>query len=381
MKLLSFLCVMFFFSGCSNVEYRPDLTIKKPLVPLVKKVILAEKSWSKKVGLGNGHLDAILLPSGNGAQIICADTCGLVVAFNRNSGEFLWKTNLNVSISSGPSTAEGNVLVGTSKGQVIALKEKDGTIVWETNLSDVILAKPMIRDGDVYVHTFDGHLISLNLKNGQKLWRFDSNMPPIALRRSSSPAITQDLVLSGFANGQLVAINRVDGSVAWEQDVSSSIGDSDLSRMVDICADPIVYTDTVYVVAYQGNLSAFDLQMGHLIWEKKISSYAGFAIFGDVIYVSAVSGDVWAINRHTGSTLWIQCDLQGRKLSKPVIQKNFVVIGDEDGFLHWIHRINGCIQGRFKVGKKGIGSPPIVQGDTLYTYLNNGNLVKLVTKK
>ncbi len=62
------------------------------------------------------------------------------------------------------------------------------------------------------------------------------------------------------------------------QDVTSPSGRTDIQRMVDISADPVVKDDLVYVVCYHGNLAAFTIKTGQLVWERKISSYAGIAV-------------------------------------------------------------------------------------------------------
>jgi outer membrane protein assembly factor BamB len=201
----------------------------------------------------------------------------------------------------------------------------------------------------------------------------------LALRRSSVPVVTKDYIVSGFANGKIVAINRTDGTVNWSADVATPKGRSDIQRMVDISADLVVKDEVVYVVSYQGNLTAFALHTGQVIWEREVSSYAGIVVDHRNVYVSAANGDVLAFDRHTGGSVWVQKALHGRDLSRPEIQKNTIIVCDEDGLIHWLDKKRGQLIGRYKfTGKGGIEAPPIVYADDLYLYGRNGKVGEVV---
>ena len=145
------------------------------------------------------------------------------------------------------------------------------------------------------------------------------NLPPLMLRRSSTPDVKNDLVIAGFANGKLLAMQKNDGSVTWTQDISHPKGTTDLQRMVDISADPLVQDERVYAASYQGNIAALTITNGNIIWERAVPSYAGFVADHNLLYVASTNGDVVALETQNGSTYWLQTVLQGRRLSKPAI--------------------------------------------------------------
>jgi outer membrane protein assembly factor BamB len=54
---------------------------------------------------------------------------------------------------------------------------------------------------------------------------------------------------------------------------------------------------------------------------------------------------------------------------------NFVVVGDFEGYLHWINVDDGNFAAREKVGGKGFSSGPLVVGNHLYVLTRKGKLV------
>ena len=54
---------------------------------------------------------------------------------------------------------------------------------------------------------------------------------------------------------------------------------------------------------------------------------------------------------------------------------NFVVVGDFEGYLHWINLLDGNMAAREKVGGKGFVTGPLVVGNRMYALTRKGKLV------
>ena len=68
-------------------------------------------------------------------------------------------------------------------------------------------------------------------------------------------------------------------------------------------------------------------------------------------------------DRETGVNLWKQDQLKYRWLSAPAIQGKYVVVGDSEGYVHWLSLDEGKFAARERLGKKAIeGAPLIVDG-------------------
>ena len=51
------------------------------------------------------------------------------------------------------------------------------------------------------------------------------------------------------------------------------------------------------------------------------------------------------------------------------------MVGDAEGYLHWINIDDGQFAAREKGGGKGFAGPPLVVGNTLYVMTKKGSLI------
>jgi outer membrane protein assembly factor BamB len=150
---------------------------------------------------------------------------------------------------------------------------------------------------------------------------------------------------------------------------------------VDIDSQPIIQGDYVYVVSYQGYLTVLSLKTGDISWRRRLSSFSGLAVDQDRVYVTDSRGKVWAFDKYTGSKRWVQNQLQGRELTRPVVTGQMLAFGDRDGYVHWLNRDNGALLGRYKAGGSGIVADPLSVRQDLVIYTQNGDLYRLRTNK
>lgn len=363
-------------SGCTRMDQRSELPEKKPLAVIDAPVVITKK-WSQDTGDGTNHKDIRLSLAESNSILYTVDAKGRVRAIDEKNGQENWSLDLKSAVSAGPTVARQRLVVGTSDGKVITIDLKKGKIAWVSSTTSEILAAPTVDDDVVYIHTLDGGLSALSLEDGRQLWRYTHNLPPLMLRKNSSPIINNDYVITGFANGKLLAMQKNDGSIVWTQEISSPKGTTDIQRMVDISAEPIIVDDKIYAVSYQGNIASLALNNGNVIWERSVPSYAGIVNSDNVIFVSGSNGDVVALDSQNGATYWLQTDLQGRRLTKPAVMDKYLVIGDEDGNVHLLDKANGKIIGRYELDKNGIEATPIVHNNTLYVLGRGGQLIAL----
>lgn len=361
--------------GCAPMEKRSDMPAKKALVTVPQSFKIA-KLWSVNTGKGSTRSDVRLLATRNKEIIYTADDTGVVSAFDLKSGKNIWTRDLQENISAGPNVSNGILVLGTLNGKIIAL-DLEGNKLWQSQASSEVLATPTITDSTVLVHTMDGGLSAFSPANGRQLWRYMHNLPPIMLRRSSSPVVAGDKIFAGFANGKVLALRKSDGSVEWSYDVAKPKGRTDLQRMGDISADPVIKKGVLYVVGYQGNLVAIGQESGQLLWERDLGSYSGIAVDDDIVYLSGSTGVMYAVDAMNGETYWLQEDLIGRHLSKPEAYGAYIIVADSDGFVHWLDKHNGARLASQPVDSSGVEAPPVVYDDNVYVLSRSGKLVAL----
>jgi len=361
--------------ACTTIDHRSETLPKKPLPVVTGNVMNTKVVWSNSQSAGLGKSHGKLRLGVAGSQIIVADHKGKILSLDPKTGKTHWEIATKQPITAGPSVIHEQVVVGTQDGHVLAFQLANGAKRWESTVHGSILASPQGNSEAVFVHVMDGSVFAFRADDGKELWRYVSHTPPLMLRRSSSPVVYKNHVLVGFATGKLKALDKKDGVPDWEREIGVSEGRSDPQRMLDISADPVVKDNRIYAVSYQGKIAALQGDTGKLIWEQPLSSHSGIATSHQDLFVSDHTGVLWALAQNSGQVLWKQEALYGRQLSAPALLDNFVLVGDEEGYLHWISKRDGTYVGRIKVDGSGIEATPIIKDNILYVLSRGGKIV------
>jgi len=200
-----------------------------------------------------------------------------------------------------PVVAGDKLLLGTSNAELIAISLADGALLWKTMLSSEILALPKASRNIAVVRTSDGRLAGLDLGSGAMKWSHERSIPPLSVRSLGSPTIHGDVVLDGFGGGKLIALGLTDGKPVWETTVAIPHGRSEVERLVELDADPLVKDDIVYITGFQGGITAVNLQDGDVQWRQNTAySSHGLAAGRRSLFVSDARSDVWQLDMASG---------------------------------------------------------------------------------
>ncbi|WP_438970496.1 outer membrane protein assembly factor BamB [Methylophaga sp.] len=369
---------VFLLSGCSAVEYlfveevyEAPPTELTEFTPEFKPQVI----WDASAGDGADETNNDLGAYWQNGRLFAVDYEGEVSAFNAENGRRIWETELDTAVIAGVGGGMDIVLVGTQKGQLIALSEADGTERWRSRLSSEVLAPPTAANGIVVSRTADGRVTGMAADTGEVQWSYQRAVPLLSLRGAGAPVIADNKVIAGYDNGKLVALSLSDGKVVWEKSVAVPRGRTELARLVDIDADPVIKNDTVYVVSYQGNVSGVDLSSGQILWSREMSSQSGLdAVYGDAVYISDDEGNVWAVQDGSGDALWRQTRLVRRQVSAPAVIGEYIVVGDLEGYVHWLARNDGRFVARQQVADAAIRSKPLVKDGVVYITAVDGSI-------
>jgi outer membrane protein assembly factor BamB len=128
----------------------------------------------------------------------------------------------------------------------------------------------------------------------------------------------------------------------------------------------------VYVASYNGDLAAVDIASGTVLWRRELSAHAGLAADATGIYITDSDDNLWAASPTDGAGRWKQDALSNRNLTAPAIVGNALVVGDLEGYVHWLAMRDGRLLGRERVTKAAAASAPVVAGSTVYLQFENG---------
>jgi len=370
-------------SGCSLFNGEEDVVKMSPL-PTVENQFDPSTAWSTSVGDGIGDFYSNLHPAFADSVVYAADRHGVVKALNADDGKEVWSISLAEKsgwfsaspalLSGGVTVAGGHVYVGSEKAQVYALNTNDGSKAWQTTAAGEVLSRPVVSDGLVLIHTSNGQLQALNESDGAVKWTVNLDMPALSLRGESAPAPAFGAAIVGGDNGRVSAIMLKEGQMIWQQRISQATGATEIDRLSDVDTTPVVVNGVVYTLAYNGNLTALDLRSGQIMWKRELGSVNDFIVDGNRIYLVDQNDRVLALTTDGGVTLWTNSDLLHRNLTSPALYNGSIVVGDSEGYMHWINPEDGRFVAQQKVDSSGLLTEPVVADGKLLIQAKDGTL-------
>jgi outer membrane protein assembly factor BamB len=367
--LLSLLAGCGFWGGSDEVQ-------PAPLVDFSAENSVSVK-WSASVGSGPGRRFHQMSPSIDGDRIYAADSQGVVSAFDRHTGQRAWSINLREPVVGGVGAGHGQVLLTTRAGEVVSLNGNDGKELWRYRLASEVTAQVQINRELVVLQQISGRITALDRMTGEHRWSFDAQVPALTLRGTGIPLLAADVTFAGMSNGRLVALDNRDGELIWDQRVSVDEGRSELERIADINGRPIIVDNMLFVVGYQGRLLAINPFNAQVQWAQNVSSYRSPAAGYGNIYVADAQDHIHAYDAASSASVWSQSALTNRLVTSPAVLGNTVVVGDQEGYLHFMSQVNGRFVARHRVDSSGLQGDMLVRDNQLYVLTNSGRLAAI----
>jgi outer membrane protein assembly factor BamB len=369
-KMAWLLALVLAVTACSKEK---DLEPPAELVDFSVK-LKPDHVWSTGTKGGDDVLRLGLRPVVADNRVYVAGHGGDVQALELGSGRNLWRASTDLDLSGGPAVGDGLVVAGAVAGEVLALDAATGLERWRVAVGGEVLSAPAIGAGLVIVRTVDGRLRAFHVADGTEAWNYEQPVPRLTLRGNGPPVISGDMVLAGFDSGKVIALALSTGDLLWTATVAPPHGRTEIERLADIDSAVRVIDKDVYVVGYQGRVAMLSLESGQIWWGRDMSSYRGLVADADNLYLTTADSTVIALRRRDGTEVWRQAQFLHRSLTAPEIQDSSLVVGDFEGYLHWLDAATGEVLGRAKPGGGRISNAPVAAGDLLLVQSDSGKV-------
>ncbi|SEA37971.1 outer membrane protein assembly factor BamB [Paraburkholderia sartisoli] len=355
-------------AACSSTK--DERRVPTPLTEF-KPVLDVQQTWKSSVGKAGRYLFA---PVAVGNAVYAAGANGSVAKIDAQTGKDIWRTKVDDDLSAGVGSDGNLTAVGALKGGVFVLGP-DGKLLWKGIAPGEIISPPLVGNGLVIVRTVDGQITAFNAQTGEQKWNYRNRAVPLNLRVSSGMTFAGDqAVLAGFPGGGFAAINLQTGDAFWQTPVSYPKGVTEVERINDVTGAPALVGAQTCAVTFQGQIGCFDANSGRAVWEHKFSSTSGVAEDDTVV----VAGDDWAVmhafDAVTGRPLWTNDKLKSRDVGVPFLLGHAAVVGDFQGYVHFLSRDDGSFVARMKTDGSAITAAPVLAGDTLVVQTHDGDL-------
>ncbi|MEK0434995.1 MAG: outer membrane protein assembly factor BamB [Pseudomonadota bacterium] len=362
-------------ASCSMFSSKKPRIEPAPLVNF-KPSLTVRTLWQADLGRAG---TPFLAPVFTDGKVYAAGSDGKVVALDAASGRQVWSVTVDADIAAGVGADAATVVVASARGTVFAFDAATGKQRWKVKASTEVLSAPAVGSGVVVVRSMDNKIVAYDVESGERRWVVQRTAPALVLRAAPGIVINDGVAFIALPAGRLLAINTATGTARWDAPIAEPRGATELERVADVSGMPALLGREVCATAYQGRIACVDTGNGSLRWAREFSADVGPAIDQRYVFAADELGSLAGFSRDTGGSLWRSTALRGRGLSAPVSFGRAVVVGDKQGYLHFLSREEGAMLARTSMGAQ-LRAAPIVTGANLVVQTVEGKLIALTTE-
>ncbi len=361
-------------AGCSSKSTRPKPT---ELQEIKGATLTPRSAWSVTVGDAR---KAPLKPAVLENAIYAVSGDGALVRVAPDTGRVVWQINVGEKVTAGVGSDGFAVAVGTPRGEVIVF-DAEGKQRWKAQVSSDVRAAPLVGRGVVIVRSTDHRVNAFDIDSGKRRWTFSRAVPPLTLRATSAMAFAGDTVVVPLPGGRVVALSLSNGATRWEASIAEPKGTTEVERLTDVVGTVAVDGRDLCAAAFQGRLTCVDNSNGSLRWARDVPAGAGVAMDADRVYGIDGGDTVVAHERSNGASVWRNTQLAYRSLTSPAVVSAAVIVGDFQGYLHYLRPATGEFAGRVRVDSSAIVAPPQVWADSVIVQTQSGRLDRIELRR
>lgn len=282
---IKFLPLVFFvFLGCGSL-------------PLEQKI---SRKWvrdTKMTEYFGDNLSLSLSPVLYKNTIISGNNIDGLVSYNKKFGHQIWNLNIPGGVSS-PALLVSDYLFFTGyDGYAYSVSASDGKIFWKKNINYPSVQNLYYESGRLYIHTNNSHILSLEASSGEQVWSFvKKNQRKISVGGVGEFLSLGTLIIVGFSNGDLVALEKPTGKIRWQRKLNFN------SRFRDLRTLTLFDTDKILVAGYDDHIYNMDAVSGAMKWKRKFSVVTNFSVQKeDEVCFGTADSEIKCINPNVGS--------------------------------------------------------------------------------
>ncbi len=239
---------------------------------------------------------------------------------NQSNGDLLWSYATGDSVNSSPLVKENRVYFASNDGHFYCLNSIDGSLVWTYMFSNMTSAggsSPAVIDNMIVFGSVNSNVYALDASTGDEIWVCSAEAPV-----SSSPAISEKGVYFGSTEA-IFCLDTYSGSLIWNTTIESDavFGSIYLSS-------PAVANDRVIIGSANGSVFSFNSTTGAIIWQYPTGGeiWSSPAVAEGKVFIGSGDGKMYCLDVTTGDLIWDKFT-SGRVVSSPAIAGGTVFVG------------------------------------------------------
>lgn len=142
-------------------------------------------------------------------DILFTSEVGIAYRYS-SSGKKIWETHTRVPTRSSPALFNNLFVFGNDKGEIIALESSSGDSVYVKEIGGHFFSGVTISENIIYVGNNNGKVYALKYENGEIIWQFDTGY-----QIKMEPSVDQQNIYIGNLNGNFFSIDKTTGNENW----------------------------------------------------------------------------------------------------------------------------------------------------------------------
>ncbi|MDC8783661.1 outer membrane protein assembly factor BamB [Roseateles koreensis] len=325
----------------------------------------------------HASLDSVQFPlsiAAKGDQFVLAATDGVVTALRASDGQAQWRSDVGAKLTAGVGSDGRFAAVVTRNNELVVLDA--GKIAWRKTLPTPVVAAPLVAGERVFVLSVDRQVLAFDALDGRKLWELRRPGDALTLAQAGVISVYRDTLIVG-QGPRLTGVDPLKGTVRWEASVANPRGTNEVERLADLVAPAVRSGDLLCARAFQSAVGCVNADRGLTLWSRNVGGTQGVGGDAKIIVGGDASDRLTAWNTSNGEVTWTAEQFQNRRLSAPLVQGETVIVGDFEGYVHFLARDTGKTQLRLSTDGSPIAAAPIALGQTILVATRKGGFYAL----
>lgn len=186
-------------------------------------------------------------PVSDGEYLYLASLDHSLYAFDPQTRQILWKTDLKGSIPSHPAIAGKNLFIGSFASRLYAFDLPGGQKRWEATTKGWVWGTPLVYGEDVYIGDLASQIYAFRASDGQLQWQKSADSPIVA-----GPVAFGDAIVFVSENGGVYAYDP-QGNLRWQRQIEGKLYTSPATTLKLLIIAPMHAKSPLLALDGQGN--------------------------------------------------------------------------------------------------------------------------------
>jgi outer membrane protein assembly factor BamB len=313
----------------------------------------------------------LMVPVVTGDSFVVAGGDGLVMALAAVDGQLRWSIDLRERLTAGVGS-DGRFSAVVTRGNEVVVLEA-GREIWRRRVPSTVVTPPLVAGERVFVLGVDRVVHAFDALDGRRLWTLQRPGEALTLAQPSVilPYRNTLLVAQGY---RLTAVEPLGGQPAWDVGLATPRGTNEVERLSDLVGPAVRSGSRICARAFQVGVGCADAERRTALWTRNVGGSQSIGGDAERLVGADATDRITAWRAASGDVLWASERLLWRGLSGMAVVGPVAVVGDSQGWVHFLSMTDGEPQLRLPTDGSPVQGTPVVAGTTVLVTTQAGGL-------